>query len=147
MTHSVRLSVCRSVGRSVGHTLLFRRYGRFLCYCSCPNAWVRLCHHCSCPPARDFGSCIRPCLNSKRFRITAPARLSATRVPCIRPCSILFLLQPTCSPLGGLYTSFFLAKHLSFLLYPFLLSLFFTFLIAFCLSLFLPFGQRPRRGR
>ena len=64
---SVCLSVGPSVRRSVGHTLLFRRYGRFLRYCSCPNAWVSLYHHCPCPPARDFGSCIRPCFIIFRF--------------------------------------------------------------------------------
>ena len=58
------LSICLSVRPcwSVGHTLLFRRYGWFLRYCSRPNAWVSFYHHCPCPPARDFGSCIRPCL-------------------------------------------------------------------------------------
>ena len=36
----------------------FRHYGRFLHYCSCPNAWVSLLDHCSCPPKCIFGSCV-----------------------------------------------------------------------------------------
>ena len=48
---SVGRSVCRSVALS-----FFGVFGCLLQYCSCPNAWVSMFHHCPCPPARDFGS-------------------------------------------------------------------------------------------
>ena len=51
-------SVGPSVCRSVLAFLAFLHFGRFLCYCSCPNAWVSLSYHCPCPPACDIGSCV-----------------------------------------------------------------------------------------
>ena len=49
------MSVCRSVRPSVT-VFFFGVFGVF--EYSCPNAWVRLFHHCPCPPARDFGGCV-----------------------------------------------------------------------------------------
>ena len=53
---SVCLSVCRSVTLS-----FFWRLRAVWGLLLLPNRLVGQFHHCLCPPARDFGSCIRPC--------------------------------------------------------------------------------------
>ena len=59
------LSICRSVRRSVGPsvTLSFFRHLRVIWgLLLLPNRLGGQFPHCPCPPARDFGSCIQPCL-------------------------------------------------------------------------------------
>ena len=83
-------SLCRLDSRSV--TLSFCVHGRFLHYCSCPNAWLAFYYHCPRPPACDLGGHVSFFFFvSSRVHVTPSATMSVLRVdPFVCPILIPF---------------------------------------------------------